>query len=225
MQNMLSTEDKQEPHRARPRVFVEPEEDYELPDWRLRVNEMPREAGLDPDLVDSLIGDAHLLRVDARRLLWEGQGDETQPDLVRMRRAVEALGHAWGHAAEPAAHPASASTPATTVSTPEASPALKAAQALAAVMEEGDADGRLAVLARIEAIRAELGYDGVGQAARAVVDQFALATVHLEAVRACAKSVRPAPPVEDGHVANLVGSATAPTHGPEQHSRGHHRLA
>lgn len=142
---------------------------------------------LHAELVRSTTWEAYAFRVHAERALRAGEGDDGHPALVRLRAAAAACGRSWGRAAEASAPEASARAGAGV----HDGVAVAAAGAVAAVLEAaGDADGRLAVLARVGAVRDALGWAGADPLGRWAVDQHALAVAHVELVHACAEALR-----------------------------------
>lgn len=149
----------------------------------------------DDAVVYAAATDAWALRVQVGRALARGEGNEAHPALVRFRLATGGLGRRWGHADERCGAESRDGRGDGHSRAPDdrASPSaeagdgrfLRAARRLATVVEEGDRDGRLAVLARIKAVRRSLGWDGADALGRDVVDQYALAVVHAEVLRAC----------------------------------------
>ena len=180
--------------RARPRrpppdgAALEP---YAPPVHPLERDREAPPAGRPPTAADlemaDLVDDAFRLRVDLERALRRGEGREGHPVLVGLRRAVADRTAEWGHVGPRSRPEPDADGPDDADGEPAA---LVVARALAEVAEEGDPDGRLAVLARVAGVRRELGWAGAGPLARDVVDQFSLALVHAEVVRACEAEVR-----------------------------------
>lgn len=187
----------EEPTRARPRdrPWVDPRDgpQYESPEkGEGRAWEAAPLPGTYPEDLLDIARRCYDLRIFLDRDLFLGKGDEKHPDLVRMRTAMSVAGSAWGHAPEDASvlwprHRVDADSPAST---------LNAALAVSTVLEEGDRFGRRALLARVRAVRAKLGWDEATSLGRDVVDQYAISVAHADVARWAISALNTRPETE-----------------------------
>lgn len=163
--------------RARPREIIawRNEEAYEMPvSPRERLGQRVL-TQRDKMMLDAA-HEAYKMRVVAERALWDEDTNESHPVLVRLREAMAAMGEHWGHVPEPGPSAQLAEHE------PGDSRLLQAALHIAAILEEGDAVGRRAVLARVEEVRSSLGWQDARPLVREVIDQYALALAYAHLV-------------------------------------------
>ena len=146
-----------------------------------------RRFSYDFGLVKSAVAEAYALRVTAERALARGRGDEDHPDLVALRSAVAARTNWWRHEGQILGPPRPAPHQGGDLREGRSgSPSLDAAVAIAGVLGGDSTAISRALHARVTAIRREMGWASASPLVRDVIDQFALATAHVEVIRACA---------------------------------------